>query len=84
MSTVVMQRVYSDGRSDTQIDEMNGKIGPCLEINGVKHLSTMVSKDRTRFICSFEAPDAQTVKRAIESSGVAFERIYAVDVFTSG
>lgn len=84
MSTVVMERVYPEARTTDQIDEMNSSIAPCLEINGVTHLQTMVSKDRTRFICTFEAPDAATVRRAIESSGVAFEHIYAVDVFKSG
>ena len=47
------------------------------------HVNTMASKDRTRFICTFEAPDAETVRRAIESSGVAYYKIWAADVFSS-
>jgi hypothetical protein len=79
-----MERIYQDGRSPEQIDTMNQAIGPCLEVNGITHLESMVSPDRTRFICTFDAPDAQAVKRAIESSGVAYERIWPADVFTSG
>jgi hypothetical protein len=78
-----MERIYEDPRSEDQIDSMNAKIVPCLEVNGVTHVSTMASKDRTRFICTFEAPDAETVRRAIESSGVAYHQIWAADVFKS-
>jgi len=84
MSTVVMERLYDAPRSGDQIDEMNKAIGPCLEVNGVQHIQTIASADRTRFICIFEAPDAQTVRRAIDSSGVTYERIWAGDVFKSG
>jgi hypothetical protein len=84
MSTVVMVRLYDEPRSDTHIDTMNQAIGPCLDVNGVTHLQTLASVDRKRFICVFESPDAQTVKRAIDSSGVAYVRIYTVDVFKSG
>lgn len=78
-----MERIYEEPRSDDQIDSMNSKIVPCLEVNGVTHVNTMASKDRTRFICTFEAPDAETVRRAIESSGVAYYKIWAADVFSS-
>lgn len=84
MSTVVMERRYEEARSQEQIDSMNQAIAPCLEVNSVTHLQTLASRDRTRFVCLFEAPDAETVRRAIESSGVAYERIWAADVFKSG
>lgn len=83
MSTVVMERIYAEPRSPEQIDTMNQAIAPCLEVNGVTHLQTLASTDRKRFVCIFEAPDAQTVRRAIESSGVLFERIWPADVFKS-
>ena len=84
MSTVVMERVYAEPRSQEQIDGMNAKIVPCLDVNGITHKTTMINAERTRFICTFEAPDAQAVRRAIESSGVTYERIWAADVFGSG
>lgn len=84
MSTVVMERLYDETRSADQIDTMNQAIAPCLEVNGITHLQTLVSADRKRFICIFEAPDAQAVRRAIDSAGVTYQSIWAADVFRSG
>jgi hypothetical protein len=84
MSTIVMERRYDEPQSQSRIDTMNRSIGTCLEVNGVTHLQTLVNADRTRFICTFDAPDAETVRRAIESAGVAYERIWSAEVFKSG
>lgn len=78
-----MERLYDEPRTDAQIDTMNQAIVPCLEVNGVTHLQTLASSDRTRFVCIFDAMDAETVRRAIESSGVAYHKIWSADVFKS-
>lgn len=79
-----MERLYDEPQSQVRIDSMNRSIGVCLEVNGVTHLQTLADADRTRFVCLFEASDAETVRRAIESAGVAYQRIWPADVFKSG
>ncbi len=81
MPTVVMERLYEQAQTETQIDTTNQSIATCLDINGVTHLQSLVSPDRTRFICLFDAPDAATVRRAIDSAGVTYQKIWTADVF---
>jgi hypothetical protein len=41
-----------------------------------------MSKDRSRSICRFEAPDAETVREAFRVSGSKYVRIWAADCFS--
>jgi hypothetical protein len=57
------------------------RLDPCLEVrNGAWRRSTL-SKDKLRMVCEFEAPDAESVREACRTAGVAFERVWTADVY---
>jgi hypothetical protein len=51
----------------------------CLEAHGVRFLRTYVSSDRTRLLCLYEAPDAESVRIAQRTIGMPFDRIWSTD-----
>ncbi len=40
----------------------------------------MMAHDRSRVICEFDAPDAETVRRSFRKVGLPFARIWTVEV----
>lgn len=81
MSTVVMERVFAEPPSDELLEKMKNATETCLEINGSTRLQTYASNDRKRFICVFEGPDLEAVRRAVESAGVTYESLWVANTF---
>lgn len=81
MSIVVMERLFEIPPTDEQLEKMMAATETCLEINGSTRLQTYASGDRKRFVCVFEGPDAEAVRRAVESAGVQYERLWSATVF---
>jgi hypothetical protein len=53
---------------------------PCHQAHDVHWIRSMMSRDRRRVICEFEAPDAETVRRSFHKAGLPFVRIWAIEV----
>ena len=53
----------------------------CLEAYGARGMRSCLSKDRRRMICEFEAPDAESIRTAIRSAGLTFDRVWLADVY---
>lgn len=53
---------------------------PCHEAHNVHWIRSCMSRDRTRVICEFEAPDTETVRKSFRKAGLPFARIWAVDI----
>lgn len=81
MSTVVMERRFAVPPTDEQLEEMKQATETCLGVNGATRLSTYASSDRSRFVCVFEGPDLEAVRRSVESAGVEYERMWVATVF---
>jgi hypothetical protein len=81
MARVIVEQVFSEPCTDERCAALARAVDACIEMrNGIWRRSSL-SKDRLRMICEFEAPDAQSVREAFRSSGVAFERVWAADVY---
>ena len=81
MSIVIMERTFETPPTDEELAKMMAATNTCLEINGSTRLHTYASGNRERFICVFEGPDAEAVRRAVESANVAYEKLWAATVF---
>ena len=81
MSTVVMERVFDVPPTDEELEKMKSATETCLEVNAATRLQTFASMDRKRFVCIFEGPDLEAVRRAIESAGVDYESMWVASVF---
>jgi len=80
MSTVILERAFDPPLTDALFNEMNGRLGPCLERSNIKWIRSHRSLDRTRLLCVFEAPDADTVRDALRQARVAHERVWPGDI----
>jgi hypothetical protein len=74
---------YAFGRplSDEELGVMATRLDPCLDVRNGAWVRSSLSADRQRMVCEFEAPDAESVREALRSAGLAFERVWPATVF---
>jgi hypothetical protein len=81
MARVVVEQTFLEPLSDERFFALAKQLDPCLEIRNGMWRRSSLSRDRLRLICEFEAPDAQSVRDALRSANIAFDRAYAADVY---
>ena len=52
------------------------KLSPCLPVEGVTWLASYIAADGTRCVCVYDAPDAESVRRAYRKASVPFENVW--------
>ena len=52
----------------------------CLEVRNGKWRYSLLSADRHRMICTFEAPDAESVRQAYHQADVGFSKVWTAQV----
>jgi hypothetical protein len=80
MSNVILERVFDPPLTDERFAELSGRLGPCLQRNDIRWIRSHRSLDRTRLICLFEAPDADTLRDALRQAKIEHERVWSADV----
>lgn len=81
MARVVVEQVFDPPMSEEDYATFSKRLDPCLDQRSAQWRRSYVSPDRTRMTCEFEAPDAESVRDAMRSAGLKFERAWAADVF---
>lgn len=54
----------------------------CLEARNAKWRYSLLSADRQRMICTFDSPDAESVRESYRKVGVAFDRMWTASMRT--
>ncbi|MBV8988334.1 MAG: DUF4242 domain-containing protein [Solirubrobacterales bacterium] len=80
MSRIVVERTFESPQSDGDMAEAGARSRPCKEIYGVTWKRTLLSNDRRRMVCEYEAPDAEAVRKVQREAGLPFDRIYPAEV----
>lgn len=81
MARIVVEQVFDPPMSDEDYAAFAKRLDPCLEVRHGMWRRSYVSPDKTRMTCEFEAPDAGSVRDAMRSAGLKFERVWTADVF---
>lgn len=81
MASIILERRFSEPVTGEMIEAMKEKTEPCLEINAVTRVKTYITPDRLRFVCVFEAADAEAVRRAMDSAGMDYDEVWPAEVF---
>ena len=81
MTLVVMEKTFAEPASDELVEKMRRATEACFEINDMRRKVTYASEDRLRFICVMEARDVETARRALESSGMTYDRLFPATSF---
>jgi hypothetical protein len=80
MIRVVVERTFPNPMSDADIDAFGACEHACRAIHRVTWKRTLLSEDRKRAICEFEAPDAESVRRVQRQSETEAERVWTARV----
>jgi hypothetical protein len=81
MARIIVEQVFTEPFSDEDYARFAKKIDPCLELRNGLWRRSSISVDRMRMTCEFEAPDAESVRDAMHSAGIPYERVWSANVF---
>ena len=81
MASIIVEYSFDVPKSDEELAEMGKRFDSCLEIRNGTWVRSSLSADRKRMICEFEAPDADSVREALRSARISFERVWPAHVF---
>lgn len=79
MAYVIIETTYDPPLTDDLRSELETKLEPCIQARGVRWHHSFESTDRRRKVCVFEAPDAESVRSALRSARIAFDRVWAAE-----
>lgn len=75
MARILVLSLYTPPLTEDHFQEMraNPTLHPCLTIRRIQKLRSLISKDRSRSICEFQATDADTLREAFRQESISFE-----------
>jgi hypothetical protein len=80
MGLIIVERTFEHPPTDTDLDASAERERKCKEIHSITWKRSVMSTDRRRGICEYEAPDAETVRRVQLEAGIPFDRIWAAEL----
>jgi hypothetical protein len=78
MGLVIVELTFEHPPSDADMAAAAEREQKCREIRSITWKRSVLSKDRRRAICEYEAPDVETVRRVQLEAGAPFDRIWSV------
>jgi hypothetical protein len=80
MSRIIVERNFETPQSDADMKAVADRERPCLEVYNVAWKRCLVSDDRCRMVCEYDAPDAESVRRVQREAQAEFDRIWIAEV----
>jgi hypothetical protein len=81
MPTVIVERSLPAPVTPDDLSAMEEAVQWCLELHKVKFLYSWLSKDRTRMLCLYEAPDAEAVRKTQDTGKLPYDCVYTVEKY---
>jgi hypothetical protein len=81
MARVIVEQIFHEPFTDERYASFAKRLDPCLEVRRGAWRRSALAIDRLRMVCEFEAPDAEAVREAFRASSIAYERVWAAEVF---
>ena len=81
MEHVIVERKGTEPINLEQLRASACSAAACFRMHRVRHLRSVISADGCRVICEFEAPDAESVRRAQNEAGLPYEAVWTAQVF---
>ena len=73
MALFVVEERFDPPIDAERLNPYNDALSPCLKTYDVKWVSSYVARDGVQCICVFEAPDAESVRKAYRAAEVPFQ-----------
>ena len=80
MARIVVERSFATPQSDADMQVVADRERPCLANYNVAWKRSLISADRKRMVCEYEAADAETMRRIQREAGAQFDRVWVGDV----
>jgi len=80
MSLVIVENPGEQLLTDEVIHEADQRVSPCLQARNVTWQYSLLASDRQRMICTFEAPDAESVRDSYRRAGLPPRPIWSGDL----
>lgn len=80
MPRIIIERHFDTPQSDTDMQAVADRERPCLAAHQASWKRSVLSSDRKRMICEYEAADAETMRRIQRDAGALFDRVWIGDV----
>jgi uncharacterized protein DUF4242 len=80
MENVVAERLLDEPMMADRLRTMHQQMRRCLEENRVSYVRTYLSADGRRMTCLFAAPDAESVRRVNQVSGIPALRVWTASL----
>ncbi|MGA2792802.1 MAG: DUF4242 domain-containing protein [Roseiarcus sp.] len=80
MPCIIVERTFDRPPSDEDLTAAGMRERPCLGMYGVAWRRSVLSADRLRMVCQYEAPDAESVRKVQREAGNGFDRVWAGEV----
>jgi hypothetical protein len=80
LQRIVVERSFDTPQSDADMKLVADRERPCLSAYQATWKRTMLSEDRKRMFCEYEAADAETMRRIEREAGAQFDRIWVGQV----
>ena len=81
MARIILEQSFDPPLSAEDEAAFAKRLDHCLEIRNGAWRRTSMSADRRRSICEFEAPDAESVREALRTAKVPFDRVWTGNVY---
>lgn len=81
MELIVVERIFERPITDEEVIEAVRRATPCLALRRIKRVQTILSKDRLRSVCLYEAPDASVVRDVHDQEHIPYVKIWSGDAF---
>ena len=80
MAMVVVEKVWDEPVTpDSLMEAAQGLLG-CLGLRNARWVRSLIVDGGRRTICTFEAPDAESVRQSYRESGGSFTNIWTAEV----
>jgi hypothetical protein len=80
LQRIIVERSFDTPQSDADMRLVADREGPCLSAYQARWTRSVLSTDRKRMVCEYEAADAETMRRIEREAGAQFDRIWVGEV----
>jgi hypothetical protein len=80
LQRIVVERSFDTPQSDADMRQVADRERPCLAAYQATWKRSLLSADRKRMVCEYEAADAETMRRIQREAGAEFDRVWVGEV----
>jgi len=77
MALIIVETTAEQPLTSEFLLDAHERVMPCLTVRNAIWRYSLLASDRQRMICTFDAPDAESVRESYRQGGVMFSRIWS-------